>query len=68
MKQRHEVFFKQLEGIRNYLLKVANVTEEVAEIVPKGFKNNIRWNLGHVFVEQYAWIENLTKEEVGFPK
>ncbi|MED2975092.1 DinB family protein [Fictibacillus sp. B-59209] len=68
MKQRHEVFFKQLEGMRNYLLKVADVTEEEAQIVPKGFKNNIRWNLGHVFVEQYAWIENLTKEEVDFPK
>jgi uncharacterized damage-inducible protein DinB len=67
VKQRHENFFNQLECFRGYLLKVADVTEEEAEIIPKGFKNNIRWNLGHVYVEQYMWIKNLTKEEVDVP-
>ncbi|WP_342509649.1 DinB family protein [Sporosarcina sp. FSL K6-2383] len=68
MKQRHEIFFKQLESFRGYLLKVADVTEDEAEIIPKGFNNNIRWNLGHVYVEQYMWIETLTKATVDIPK
>jgi uncharacterized damage-inducible protein DinB len=67
MKQRHEIFFNQLEKIRGYLLKVADVTKEEAEVIPKGFKNNIRWNLGHVYLEQYMWIKNLTREDVDVP-
>ncbi|TCP29061.1 DinB family protein [Scopulibacillus darangshiensis] len=68
MNRRHDVFFNQLENYRGYLLKVlGNITEEEAEIIPKGFKNNIRWNAGHVFVEQYMWIKNVTREEADVP-
>ena len=68
MEQRHEALFKQLEGFRGYLLKVSDVTEEEAEFIPEGFQNNIRWNLGHIFTEQYSWIETLTKEPIAMPK
>lgn len=64
MKERQETFFKQLDGHRRYLLKVSNVTEETAEIIPEGFKNNIRWNLGHIYIEQYMWIRTLINEDV----
>ncbi|MGB7998504.1 MAG: DinB family protein [Anaerobacillus sp.] len=67
MKQRHEVLFQQLENFRGYLLNAANVSENEAEIIPKGFNNNIRWNLGHVYTEQYMWIETLINEEVAIP-
>lgn len=64
MKQRHEVLFNQLEAYRSDILSVLeNVTGEEAEVIPKGFNNNIRWNMGHIFLDQYLWIAALTKEK-----
>lgn len=50
--------FEQLAFVRRATLKAADgVTEEQADIVPEGFRNNIRWNLGHLYVvlERYAF-------------
>ena len=64
MKKRHEVLFRQLESYRNEVLgSVEDITEVEAEIIPKGFNNNIRWNLGHIFLDQYLWIQAVTKEK-----
>ncbi|MFT4415908.1 DinB family protein [Fredinandcohnia humi] len=69
MLKRHEVLFNQLNEYRNHLLDlIENVTEEMADIVPEGFTNNIRWNLGHVFLDQYLWIQHLTKEPIVIPE
>lgn len=68
MKQRHEVLFTQLESYRSYILGVVeNVTKEEAEIIPNGFKNNIRWNLGHIYLDQFLWIKAVTKENTSVP-
>lgn len=62
MKTRHNILFTQLETYRNELLAVLEgVTEEMAEMIPPGFRNNIRWNMGHVFLDQFLWIAALTK-------
>jgi hypothetical protein len=45
-----------------------NVTEEEAEVIPPGFRNNIRWNLGHIYLDQYLWIQAVTKEKAGVPE
>lgn len=69
MKHRHEILFNQLESYRSELLGVLiDVTEEQAEMIPTGFRNNIRWNMGHIYLDQYLWIEALTKEKVNVPK
>ncbi|WP_029191022.1 DinB family protein [Ornithinibacillus scapharcae] len=73
MELGHEVLFTQLETYRKELLNlVEDVSEEEAEIIPNGFKNNIRWNLGHIYLDQYLWIEAVTKEKTavdpGFAK
>ncbi|MCM3129671.1 MULTISPECIES: DinB family protein [unclassified Paenibacillus] len=64
MERRHEVLFEQLNTYRTELLElVKDISEEEAEIVPQGFNNNIRWNLGHVIIDQYLWLRVLTKED-----
>ena len=69
MKSRHEVLFTQLESYRSEILGVLeNVTEAQAEVIPKGFNNNIRWNLGHIYLDQYLWIQAVTKEKTGVPE
>ncbi len=63
MIPRHEILFNQLESYRGIILEaIESVTEEQANRVPDGFKNNIRWNLGHIYIDQYLWIYALTKE------
>jgi uncharacterized damage-inducible protein DinB len=69
MEKRHEVLFNQLESYRSYILGVVNtVTLEQAEVIPAGFKNNIRWNLGHIYLDQYLWIQAVTKEKADVPE
>ncbi|MGE7689573.1 DinB family protein [Lysinibacillus sp. NPDC097214] len=64
MKQRHKILFQQLESYRSEVLHVIEtVTEDLADIIPTGFHNNIRWNMGHIYLDQYLWIEALTNEK-----
>ncbi len=69
MERRHEVLFTQLETYRGELLAcVADVSGERAETVPPGFRNNVRWHLGHVFLDQYLWLQALTRERQPVPE
>ncbi len=45
------LLFDQARFARVHTLAVAaDVTEQAADVIPPGFRNNIRWNLGHVLV------------------
>jgi uncharacterized damage-inducible protein DinB len=45
--------FTQLEFVRkNTLDAVEGISNDQAHIIPKGFKNNILWHLGHIYVVQ----------------
>jgi uncharacterized damage-inducible protein DinB len=69
LNQRQEILFNQLESYRREILSVLqDVTEEKAEVIPQGFHNNIRWNLGHIFLDQYLWIQAVTKEKADIPE
>jgi hypothetical protein len=69
MLKRHEVLFNQVQSFREVTLSlVESVNEGLADIVPKGFNNNIRWNLGHIYIDQYLWIQAVTKEKIGLPE
>ena len=56
--------FKQLAFVRGQTLKVfEGVTEEIADRIPDGFRNSIRWNLGHIYVV----MERMAFQHIGFP-
>lgn len=41
--------FNHMETIRDLTLKLFDdIPEEVMDLVPEGFNNSIRWNLGHI--------------------
>ncbi|MBW5445482.1 DinB family protein [Cohnella sp. CFH 77786] len=49
--------FDQAEFVRKQTLKaMEGVTEEMADKIPDGFRNSIRWNLGHVYVVLERYI------------
>jgi uncharacterized damage-inducible protein DinB len=44
-----EAFYKQFEMARSRFLKrVQDLNPEIVDIQPKGFNNNIHWQVGHV--------------------
>jgi uncharacterized damage-inducible protein DinB len=52
------LLFKQRNFVRGQTLKMMEgITEEIADRIPEGFRNTIRWNLGHIYVvlERYAF-------------
>lgn len=68
MEKRHVVLFQQLVDYRKELFHaIEGLTEEDVNVVPEGFSNNILWNLGHVYLDQYLWIAYLTKEPTPIP-
>lgn len=69
MLKRHEVLIKQLADYRHEFLEAVSVVgEEEADVIPEGYQDNIRWHMGHVYVNQYLWIQHLTKEEIVMPR
>mgnify|MGYP001443397944 CR=1 FL=1 len=68
MEQTETLIFSMLEMNRNRTLAyVDNVTEQQADVIPKGFNNNIRWHLGHILVAQERMAFRLIGEPLGLP-
>ncbi|GGA70025.1 DinB family protein [Ornithinibacillus halotolerans] len=48
-----EMLFKQMKFIRyRTIAQLDATTEEIADEIPTGFNNNLRWNFGHVIISQ----------------
>jgi hypothetical protein len=55
-----------VRGITEQLIK--KIPEEISDIIPNGFNNNIRWNFGHIAFVQEKLIFGLLDEEMSIPK
>jgi hypothetical protein len=61
--------FKQLRFVRGQTLKQINgMSEEETCTVPRGFNNNILWNLGHILLVHEKFSFALTNEKMELPK
>ncbi|MFP7159443.1 DinB family protein [Priestia aryabhattai] len=48
-----EIIFKQLKTVREVTVKLLeSIPESDWDVIPEGFKNNIRWNAGHILTIQ----------------
>ncbi|WP_028608778.1 DinB family protein [Paenibacillus harenae] len=57
--------FVQLAFVRGQTLKAANgITEENADRIPDGFRNSLRWQLGHIYVV----LERFAFQAAGLPQ
>ena len=60
--------FDQLSFARQSLLNsVKEISESQADIIPEGFNNNIRWNLGHICLVQERFAFYFADESMGIP-
>lgn len=56
--------FNQLAVARAQTLKITEgLPEEYADRIPEGFRNSIRWNLGHIYVA----LDRLAFQYIGLP-
>jgi uncharacterized damage-inducible protein DinB len=71
MTMNENVWFQQLDFIRMRTLAFLDATtEEQADEMPDGFRNSIRWNLGHILLSHenllYSFLGEQDKK--GIPK
>ncbi|MBN9654288.1 DinB family protein [Halobacillus sp. GSS1] len=63
-----EQLFKQISLVRQATLKqLEGVTESQADEQPEGFKNTIRWNIGHIYVVQNSLLAKFGGKSVETP-
>jgi len=60
-----QFLFNQLAFVRNQTLNLLDgVSEEMADRIPEGFRNTIRWNVGHIYVV----VERFAFQYLGLPQ
>ena len=63
-----EQIFKQVDMVRQSTLKeMEGLSEEQADQIPEGFRNNIRWNLAHIYVTQNILLSDYGGKNIETP-
>lgn len=63
-----QTIFQHMETVRGITLNSINkIPEEIADIVPEGFNNNIRWNFGHIAFVQEKLVYSVLGEKTNLP-
>ena len=61
--------FRQLAFARsNTINAVAELEEEQAEVIARGFNNHIKWHLGHIYFVQERFAFSFIGEEITLPE
>lgn len=64
-----KLIFDLFEFARNNTLKVAEgITEENADIIPDGYPNSLRWQLGHIYVAVERIVFHFSNEIPNLPE
>ncbi|TYS67762.1 DinB family protein [Sutcliffiella horikoshii] len=64
-----KMIFDQMEFARNIVLKHAeDVTEKNADMVPDGFSNSLRWQLGHIYAAVEGIAFHYSNETMNLPE
>lgn len=62
------LLFIQMERVRSRTIQVFEaIPEEIADIIPPGFNNSIRWQFGHILTIQERYAANLSGEPLELP-
>lgn len=65
----NEYLFDQLKVVRkNTINAVKDLTDSQTDNIPTGFNNNIRWNLGHVYLVQERFAFGFTEIPMQLPE
>lgn len=63
-----QIVFKQLEFVRHLTINaVEGISEKKLDIIPEGFNNNLRWNLGHIYLIQEKFAFHYAGEPMKSP-
>jgi len=64
-----EVLFEVLTDIRSRTLKIVqDIPESKWNVIPTGFRNHVRWHLGHILVSQEKMLFLLNDEPSSIPE
>ncbi|NHM32998.1 DinB family protein [Neobacillus terrae] len=54
-----------LKDVRGITMEILNsIPEELTDVVPEGFNNSVRWNAGHILLDQYLWFYHKINDEM----
>ena len=63
-----QTIFDHMETVRGITEKsIKRIPEEMADIIPEGFNNSIRWNLGHIAYVQEKLVFGISGEMMNVP-
>ncbi|WP_010530194.1 DinB family protein [Lentibacillus jeotgali] len=63
-----EMIFQQINLVRqNTLNEMEDLSEEQADQIPEGFRNTIRWNLGHIYTVQNVLLSKFGGKNIETP-
>lgn len=67
--QLEQTILNHMEVVRKITEKsIDRIPEEITDIVPEGFNNNIRWNFGHIAYIQEKLVYGVLGEKMSLPK
>ena len=64
-----QTIIQHMETVRGITEKtMKKIPEEILDIIPHGFNNNIRWNFGHIAFVQEKLVYGILGKEMNIPK